>query len=174
MLVCRLLFQKNSHFWAEKTNIEPMIEKTYDLRSNGEKTLFAFKSIGPRGEIQKIIQLVPLAEPIWNLGFGDIKNGKVSDSAISNNEDLVRVIATVAQAAMEFSATWPGRKIQIEPIDEKRKQLYAAVFKRHFSTISGRFLIESQIQQNFPEEWAPDLPFDRLILTPLFPTFVKK
>ncbi len=63
---------------------------------------------------------------------------------MSNNEDVVKVIATVAKITYEFFDNHPQSIVIIKPIDEKRKKLYSIVFQRHFKDIlktSTRFSI---------------------------------
>ena len=118
-----------------------MTKNSYPLHFGERRETFEFESIGPKGVIIKVIEFSFMAENLWNLAFGDKIDDDWSDSIVSNNEDLVRVISTVAKAVFEFSDRWPTRQIYIEPVDEKRKRLYHSIFHRHFETIELDFQI---------------------------------
>ena len=77
----------------------------------------------------------------WNLGFGNWHKGKIDDAIISNNQDLIKVINTVAQIASDYLERYPQRCLELKPIDEKRKRLYNHVFRRHFKEIDSIFQI---------------------------------
>lgn len=149
-----------------------MIEATYELHPNEAKTRFSFQSIGPKGIIEKEIRFTKLDENLWNLGFADLLHGSLDDRQISNNGDLVQVISTVAKAALEFSKTWPARRLLIVPVDEKRKRLYQVIFRRHIATINKRFQVQG-FEENRSENWQPDGFYQAYILTPRSITFVQ-
>ena len=58
----------------------------YELTIGESKSIFEFTSVGPKGEIPKIIVFSKKeGENIYNLAFGDIeeKTGKVNDRIVS-------------------------------------------------------------------------------------------
>lgn len=65
-----------------------------------------FYSEGPNGRIKKIVRFACIQEgspSVYNLGFGDINMaGTVDDTAVSNNEDRDKVLATVASTIVDF------------------------------------------------------------------------
>ncbi|HFA50167.1 MAG TPA: hypothetical protein ENJ95_14245 [Bacteroidetes bacterium] len=81
------------------------------------------------------------------------------DGAVSNNNDFVKVLSTVAFCAYEFVNEYPGAIIQIKPVDEKRRKLYNAVFKRHHRAISEKFNISGTIKGN-KTDYDPGQYFD--------------
>jgi hypothetical protein len=141
-----------------------MIQKSYPLIVNENRQVFAFDSIGPKGRIAKIVVFDLVAGDVWNLGFGDRNSGDWDDEVISNNGDLVRVVSTVAQAALQFSGRWPKRKILINPVDEKRKKLYNTIFKRHYHEIEQIFEITGMTAQGV-RSYKPDIFFHLFLLT---------
>lgn len=134
-----------------------MLEKPYPLRSLGNGTRFLFVSKGPKGAILKIVLFDEIEKDKWNLAFGDWSNGKVHDIAITNNNDITRVLGAVAQAVFEFSALYPERTIMIFPVDEKRSRLYNLVFKRRWLEIAEYFtvigLIENERKPYDPNDY---------------------
>ncbi len=112
-----------------------MITETYGYLFTKDKTQFVFQSEGTRGKIIKIVQFNLIGGQRWNLGFGDWKFGNIDDLVISNNQDAIKVVRTVAKITIDFFEQNPQCIIVINPIDEKRKRLYNFVFKRHFKDI---------------------------------------
>ncbi|MDZ7879797.1 MAG: hypothetical protein U5L45_19115 [Saprospiraceae bacterium] len=104
---------------------------------------------------------------LWNLGFGDWKDGKIDNSVVSNNNDIVRVISTVAKIAYEFSGNFPQRIIQIKPVDEKRKVLYNHIFRRNYATINVNFNING-FKGRKKEKYSPNKIYDRFELNRKF------
>lgn len=141
-----------------------MIQDHYPLFANETREIFTFESIGPKGRIAKIIVFDLLQGNVWNLGFGDQLADDWDDAAISNNGDIVRVISTVAQAALDFSERWPERRILINPVDEKRKRFYNTIFKRRYHEITQVFEVKGWIKQGI-YLYAPERSFDLFLLT---------
>jgi hypothetical protein len=75
-----------------------MIGEHYELNPRNKKKLFYFISKGNQGEILKVIGFQPVRGKIWNLYFGDITENGFSDSVVSNNDDIYKVMNTVAVA----------------------------------------------------------------------------
>ena len=148
-----------------------MIQESYPLIADENREVFAFESIGSRGCIAKIIVFDLVAGDIWNLGFGDRNNGNWDDEVISNNGDLVRVISTVAQAALQFSERWPERRILINPVDEKRKRLYNTIFKRRHHEIIQIFEVTGLTSQGM-RPYEPDIFSHLFLLTRKKPVFL--
>ena len=79
--------------------------ETYTIHASPSLMEFEFISVGPKGNISKVIQFTPTSiSQVYNLGFGDKDDvtGEISDSIISNNGDSEIVLATVAHAVLIF------------------------------------------------------------------------
>ncbi len=88
----------------------------------------------------KAVIISPYDRNRWNLAFGDVQpDGEISDSVMTKNYDVVKVISTVAQAALIFSEKHPECTLVIFPVDEKRKWLYNLVFRRRLKEIQSLF-----------------------------------
>ncbi len=72
-------------------------------------------------------------------------NGEQRDDTISNNQDYVKVLSTVAKAVYEFLDLHPDAIIEIEAVDEKRLRLYNLIFKRRYHEWRLLFLVEGYI-----------------------------
>ena len=137
-----------------------MVKEAYLYTGLNRKTRYFFISEGENKRIVKTVVFSPLGNRLWNLGFGDLQySGYIDDSVVSNNDDLIKVISTVAKIAYEFSEKYPLRRIQIKPVDEKRKRLYNHVFRRHYDTIDANFDIIG-INEQEREIYSPKKNYD--------------
>jgi hypothetical protein len=118
-----------------------MIEEAYPYFPIKDNLLYTFTSEGVKGEIYKIIIFTPIGGNKWNLAFGDWRNDDIDDKIMTNNQDVVRVIGTVAKVAFEFLKNNQDATLVIKPVDEKRKKLYNIVFQRHHKTLIEMFQI---------------------------------
>ena len=141
-----------------------MITDAYRFIAVQRKTRFIFESEGKQGKIIKIIQFTQLESNEWNLGFGDLKDGNIDDLIISNNDDIFKVIKTVAKVVTVFFQAYPKSTVIIKPIDEKRKKLYNSVFRRHFKDIIIDFNILA-IAENNKEAYSPQKNYDSFEIT---------
>ena len=73
-----------------------MIKDTYRHMPSKGHTRFAFQSESEQRKIVKIVEFFPLDNGKWNLGFGDWNKGNVDDKVVSNNQDTMKVIRTLA------------------------------------------------------------------------------
>ena len=131
-----------------------------------ELTVFRFTSEGPKGKIKKVIEFSPYEETIWNLGFGDEKEGDWEVSIVSDIDDLRKVIQTVANAAHHFTEKYPERRIFINPVDERRKLLYNRLFKEKFEEILLFFNLEGVDLSAFKiYQYEPSRIYDAFVLS---------
>jgi hypothetical protein len=142
-----------------------MINEHYRYLASSNKTQYFFESEGLQGKIMKVILFTYIEDNLWNLGFGDWHKGKVDDSVVTNNQDLVKVISTVAKVAYHFFEDFPERSIEIKAVDERRKKLYNYVFQKHFKEIEPLFQITG-FRNNIEELYSPNSFYDSFILKP--------
>jgi len=140
-----------------------MLGKTYDIKPSAEKQYYLFTSEGPKGKINKIVLFQGIGENRYNLAFGDLLFGQLDDEVVSNNRDFVKVLSTVAACVYDFVKAYPGIELEIEPVDEKRKMLYNAVFKRHHLFIRQQFRILGVITDTL-EPYSQEKLYDRFEL----------
>jgi hypothetical protein len=136
-----------------------MITDTYPFMASYNKTQYLFQSQGKQGKILKVVVFTHIGGDLWNLGFGDAYDGKIDDLVVSNNQDITKVISTVAQIAYAFFTDFPKRSIEIKPIDERRRSLYNDVFRRHFIHIEPSFHVIGSIN-GIEELYHPDNFYD--------------
>lgn len=116
-----------------------MIKDRYPLESFQQNQAFLFNSIGTKGIVLKAIVFEYLEENRYNLAFGDYKNGQMDDEIVTNNNDLIKVMSTVAHSLYLFMETYPNALVEIDPVDEKRCRLYNTIFKRRHQEVQLLF-----------------------------------
>lgn len=142
-----------------------MIKDTYPYYPSKNKLMFIFRSEGSKGTINKLIIFTrEKRKNDWNLAFGDLKEDDIDDLVISNNQDAMKIIRTVAKATLEFLEIYPKSKIFINPVDEKRKKLYNHIFRRHFKEMHAIFKIVGRIGKS-KEVYKPTSFYDSFTIT---------
>ena len=95
------------------------------LEVSDHYSIFKFISSGPNGDITKLViftEFNPMRK-IYNLALVDvIENDKISDRNLSNNGDIRKILATVAQAVINYTSTFPDRTIYFKGSDEDGKR----------------------------------------------------
>ncbi len=81
-----------------------------------KKVKFRFTSVGSKGSIKKIIEFSRFKPNRWNLGFGDVSGKDWTDDVISDNDDLRKVLQTVANAVHDFFDIYPNDEVVIIPL----------------------------------------------------------
>lgn len=146
-----------------------MITEFYDYLDSEDKTQFFFVSEGKQGKIIKMVLFTHLRDDLWNLGFGDLNKGQIDDSIVSNNHDIVKLIGTIAKIVYDFSDVFPLRRIEINPIDEKRKRLYHHIFRRNYDTINADFQVRGVYKgRDDEEDYSREKIYDFIRLTRKF------
>jgi hypothetical protein len=140
-----------------------MIEQPYPYFEIQAPTHYSFESIGDKGHVTKIVTLTLMTNGNWNLGFGDLIKGKISDSVITNNNDVRKVIGTVAKIAIEFLMQFPHCTIEVRPVDERRSKLYNLVFQRYFDEITTYFNVWGITEQE-KESYQPTKTYHKFTI----------
>jgi hypothetical protein len=111
---------------------------------NNDHTVYTFYSEGSNGRIEKVVsyhRIKDSQENLFNLSFGDWNNeiNDVDYLAISNNNDLEKILATVASTVVEFLQLNPTALIYAEGATPSRTRLYQMKIASHWSEI-GKLL----------------------------------
>lgn len=132
-----------------------MLGETYQIFNGKKFHQFSFISKGTKGSIMKMVNYVHREGLEYNLGFGDIIKGRVVDSAISNNNDLLKVMNTVAKTIYLFFDKYPKHKVYIQAVDAKRLRLYHTILRRKLTEIELNFYLEGFTDKDGWEEFNP-------------------
>ncbi|WP_296622506.1 hypothetical protein [Marivirga sp.] len=111
---------------------------------SAEKSLmhFEFHSIGPKGEVKKIIEFSETnVKDIYNLAFGDFdeKTQRISDRVVTNNGDSLKVLATVASSVYAFTTERPQAWVFATGSTAVRTRLYRMGLTNNLAEISKDF-----------------------------------
>ncbi|MEK7257235.1 MAG: hypothetical protein AAB316_20950, partial [Bacteroidota bacterium] len=105
----------------------------YDIKTE-EELVFSFVSEGKKGRIVKIVRYDETAPGLFNLGFGDQigQEFDFDDLAISDNGDMVKVLATVIMTIFLFFKQFPNATIFIQGSTPERTYLYHRIANKYF------------------------------------------
>jgi hypothetical protein len=90
-----------------------------------EAIFYAFTSSSLEKTIQKIVILTLIDQNTYNLALVDLlDSGELSDTAVSDNQDLEQVLATVIQIILHFLQDKPACSILFRGSTPGRTRLY--------------------------------------------------
>ena len=99
-----------------------MVNEYYPYIATQENTIFFFESIGSQGKIIKAVVFEMNKFGKWNLGFGDMTDDyRVDSKVISNNQDVFKVISTVAKIAYTFMDIYPNSVLSLSLLMKSEK-----------------------------------------------------
>lgn len=117
----------------------------YDYEISKDFYYYEFCSDGPKGKIKKAIffKRINLNEySYFNLAFGDLNDaGVIDDLIISNNHDAEKVLATVAQAVIQFTNAFPDAIILAEGSTPSRTRRYQMGINKFWKEIEPDFKV---------------------------------
>ena len=114
---------------------------SFDVSSNA--TVFEFTSIGPKGEIKKIIQFTETkADHIFNLAFGNIReDSTIDDTTTNDNKDRDKILATVAAVVYQFTQRYPDNYVFFTGSSPERTRLYRMALTINYDDLAKTFEI---------------------------------
>ena len=119
----------------------------YPVLIDDSQTRYEFFSEGPAGRVTKVIFYEHMMGNLFNLAFGDWneEEDKIDDTIRSNNGDRDKVLATVAESAIDFTNRFPGSIIYTEGSTPGRTRLYQMGIASNLEEIVQMFEIEGSI-----------------------------
>lgn len=121
-----------------------MINDRYHLEIDDKHTVYEFTSVGPKGNVQKIVKYSETnLKNLFNLGFGDKnpKTNEVDDLIVTNNGDSQKVLATVAATVYHFTNRYPNASIIATGSTKARTRLYQMGISNNLGAIEKDFSI---------------------------------
>jgi hypothetical protein len=121
-----------------------MRDQIYQLESTPFLMSFQFVSEGPKGRITKLIKYTETEiENVYNLGFGDKIDDldDFDDMAISDNNDSLRVLATVAETVYRFTDKYPHIYVYATGSTASRTRLYRMGISIYLEEIEKDFKV---------------------------------
>lgn len=126
----------------------------YPLASGEKLQTFEFISEGPKGFIHKLVQYSPTnIKGVYNLAFGDKDplTGEIDDTAISNNGDSEKVLATVVSSVYAFTDRYPGTWIYATGSSRARTRLYQMGISKYLDEVIDDFEILGERNDDWEE-----------------------
>ncbi len=113
----------------------------YFYNTNSTFLDYEFESVGTKGVIKKVARFSLIASNIYNFGFGDLNEhtGEINDTAISNNGDGDKVLATVAGIISDFTGVYMGAAVFIQGSTSARTRRYQMGINKFWEQINAIF-----------------------------------
>jgi hypothetical protein len=129
--------------------------KYISLDISTDATVFKFTSVGPKGEIQKIIQFfATTAKEVYNVAFGNLKeNGSIDDITTNDNKDRDKILATVAATVYDFTERYPGRYVFFTGSTIERTRLYRIALTLNYKELNETFDIWGLLEEGGFEDF---------------------
>ena len=113
----------------------------YEYSKNEASLVFQFESVGPNGNILKVVQFTPHNSngvTYFNLGFGDWneQERRINDLSVTNNNDREKVLATVAATVIEFLDKFPDMMVYAQGSTLSRTRLYQIGISANYDEIA--------------------------------------
>lgn len=124
----------------------------YALRSEESYTVFEFISMGPKGDVHKLVHFQKTNESgLYNLAFGDKNHetGELDDLAKTNNGDSEQVLATVVAALYAFFSKHPEALVYATGSTASRTRLYRRGITKFYDEMVIDFQVFGQIGNEF-------------------------
>jgi hypothetical protein len=118
-------------------------EKFYPFRASEDYLFYYFESRSEERTIAKAIEFAQIGQNTYNLAFGDLAdNGDLDDLVVSNNGDMQKIIATVAQVIVTFLGAYYSKQIYFTGSSPARTRLYRAILNKEIDNWSDVFDIK--------------------------------
>jgi hypothetical protein len=133
-------------FGVEVKILRTMKDK-YNLETDQNNLIFEFFSEGPKGKILKIVEYQQISGRFYNLAFGDsIENSIDFDDFVrTNNDDVEKVLATVASTLYIFFEHYEGTIVIAEGSTHSRTRLYRKYMTLFLEFIEKEFILLGEL-----------------------------
>jgi hypothetical protein len=138
----------------------------YELKAEKSLMVFEFVSVGPKGQIKKLIQYSETnLKDFYNLGFGDKDEltGEIDDKVITNNGDSQKVLATVAATVYAFTDKYPDSWIYATGSNNIRTRLYRMGITNNLLEIQKDFDVYG-LKENQWEKFEKGISYDAFLV----------
>ena len=139
----------------------------YDYVAESQLMHFEFTSIGPKGEIKKIVEYSETSlTNVFNLAFGDYDEnvGGINDKIVTNNGDSEKVLATVASTVYAFTGRYPDSWIYATGSTGVRTRLYRMGLTNNLTEIAEDFYVYGLKNEKW-EEFVSGEDYEAFLVT---------
>lgn len=137
----------------------------YDYTTEDDLMYYQFFSIGPKGRVKKVVEYSKTnMEGVYNLAFGDWdeENSRIDDKSITNNEDSLKVLATVASTVYAFTNKYPKAWVFAVGSSLPRTRLYRIGLANNLVEISVDFQVYG-LKSDVWEEFTAGQDYDAFL-----------
>ena len=136
----------------------------YPVKAKPGNKQFEFTSVGPKGQIIKVVSFQKIQQDYYNFAFGDMmKNGEINYNIRSNNGDRDKVLATIASVVPEFLKHHVNAEIFAEGETAAKTRLYQIGLNKHFREITYRYTILGYCNEGW-ERFQPGKNYEAFII----------
>ena len=131
-----------------------MKHERYKYSAEKELMYFEFFSVGPKRQVKKVIEFSETnVKEVYNLAFGDYdeKTNRISDKVVTNNDDSLKVLATVASSVYAFTTERPNAWVFATGSTAVRTRLYRMGLTNNIVEISKDFHVYGLKDDNWEE-----------------------
>ena len=123
--------------WRGEVADRPMNESAYPFEEGPLEYTYRFESVSEQAVIQKVVIFTKIEQSgVFNLALVDeLPDGLLSDTVVSNNDDMVTVLATVFQITADFLNRFPDVSVYFSGSDTRRIRLYRVAISRELENL---------------------------------------
>lgn len=141
-----------------------MKEKFYPFRASEDYLFYYFESRSSERIIAKGVQFEQIGRSTYNLAFGDLDvDGALDDLVISDNGDMQKVMATVAQVIVTFFGAYKSKQIYFTGSSTARTRLYRVILNREIANWSDVFDIKC-VSNNGPVSFPTNVNCEAFLI----------
>jgi len=121
-----------------------MNKPKYLYKTEDKFTIYEFVSEGPKGRIKKMVEYTETStDNVYNLGFGDYDEttDSINDLSVTNSDDSLKVLATVASTVYAFIEKHPNAYIFATGSTNVRTRLYRMGITNNLLEITEDFIV---------------------------------
>ena len=133
-----------------------MDEQPYLFVSDTLEYSYRFESVSDQVIIQKLVLFTATGRTnLYNLALVDeFSDGELSDTVVSNNDDMRTVLTTVFRIIEDFLNRFPTFIVLFQGSDERRNRLYRMALGRELKQLTTLYEVRGFINGSF-------VPFER-------------
>ena len=121
------------------------MEESYPVISSNYFRHYEFVSEGPKGSVRKIVSYDDIDENMFNLGFGDLIDGKVEVNTVTDNRDTKKVLLTVGLTLFEFFKVYPDATVYISGGNNSRRRPFRMTIASNLHALTKHFNVAGQV-----------------------------
>jgi hypothetical protein len=145
-----------------------MNKPKYLYKSEEFLRIYEFTSEGPKGRIKKMVEFTETkTENVYNLAFGDFdeKTQSIDDLSVTNNEDSLKVLATVASTVYAFTERYPNSWIFATGSTAVRTRLYRMGISNNLEEIKSDFEVYGLTEKGDWVEFIVGEDYEAFLIT---------